>query len=73
MRVFRSTAALAIGLALACRGQIDIQPRPKRPGNQGKEPPPTLRVDTNLVLVPVAVSDAMNRKTDAGIGTKVTA
>jgi|ERR1039458_5540260 Ca-activated chloride channel family protein len=58
--VLRRTAALAIGVILACPGQVDIQPRPKRPDNQEKQQP-TVRVDTNLVLVPVSVSDPMNR------------
>ena len=63
----RRTAALVISLILACYGQVDIQPRPKRPDNQEKPPLPTLRVDTTLVLVPVTVSDPMKR-TVTGLG-----
>jgi len=57
---------LAVGLGvtlgwLALHAQVAVQPRTK----QGKEEPPrpkaTLRVDTDLVLVPVAVSDPRNR------------
>jgi len=52
---------LLAGLALD--GQVSITPRPKaapqRPENQPASP--NLRVETNLVLIPVSVSDPLNR------------
>jgi Ca-activated chloride channel family protein len=46
----------------ALRGQTQTQPR-KRPGSPAEEPRPrtNLRIDTNLVLVPVTVCDPLNR------------
>jgi VWFA-related protein len=43
--------------------QVAIQPRTKNVPKQSQDPleKPTLRVDTNLVLVPVSVNDALNR------------
>jgi hypothetical protein len=46
---------------LAFHGQVDIQPRPKPGAAEQKRPPANLRVDTNLVLVPVTVCDPLNR------------
>ncbi|HEY2017757.1 MAG TPA: VWA domain-containing protein [Bryobacteraceae bacterium] len=46
--------------ALAGRGQVTIQPREKTVPKEPL-PKPTLRVDTNLVLVPVSVNDPLNR------------
>jgi Ca-activated chloride channel homolog len=56
-------ALLAAALAaLAQQGQVSIQPRPKAPQKkQERAPSPDLRVDTNLVLIPVSVSDPLNR------------
>ena len=55
---------LGLGLLapLAFHGQVAIKPRPK-PGAaaEQKRPPSSLRVDTNLVLVPVTVCDPLNR------------
>ena len=54
---------LGLGLLapLAFHGQVDIQPRPKPGAAEQKRPPASLRVDTNLVLVPVTVCDPLNR------------
>src|SRR5881392_2995754 len=47
--------------AAAC-AQVQTQPRPKLGAPpEEKRPQPTLRVDTNLVLVPVTVCDPTNR------------
>jgi len=53
------SAAIAIALALSCHAQVEIEARPRRPSPDA--PRPNLRVDTNLVLVPVSVTDPMNR------------
>jgi VWFA-related protein len=54
---------LGLGLLapLAFRGQVAIQPRPRSSAPERKRPAANLRVDTNLVLVPVTVCDPMNR------------
>src|SRR5512146_306957 len=54
-------AAFAIWLApaLLAQGPITVQPRPKAPASD--QPRANLRVDTNLVLVPVTVYDEYNR------------
>ena len=43
-------------------GQVSIMPRPK-PGEQPAAPQPkaNIRIDTNLVLIPVTVTDPLNR------------
>src|SRR5690348_10261209 len=46
---------------LAFQAQVEIQPRPKRALHQPRVPESTLRVDTNLVLVPVSVNDPLSR------------
>ena len=47
---------------LALRGQVAVVPRPKpAPPVEATKPAATLRIDTNLVLVPVSVCDPMNR------------
>jgi VWFA-related protein len=51
---------VAIGITFAALAQVTIQPRPK-PGDEEPQTKPTLRVDTNLVLVPVSVNDPLNR------------
>jgi Ca-activated chloride channel family protein len=61
--------AIAAGLAvpLVFRGQGPIQPRPKasakttQAAKQDDEVPANIKVDSTLVLVPVEVSDALNR------------
>ena len=51
--------------ALARPQQVSIEPRaktaPKQSGAAADVPRPDLRVDTNLVLIPVEVSDPLNR------------
>ena len=59
MHVLPGSAAIAITLALSCHAQVDIEPRPRRP--RPDAPRPNLRVDTNMVLVPVSVTNPMNR------------
>jgi Ca-activated chloride channel family protein len=57
-------AGLALGLALmpwASFGQATIERRPKPPAKQDPAPSANIRVETNLVLVPVAVNDPLNR------------
>jgi Ca-activated chloride channel homolog len=59
-----SGAILAALLApLAVEAQVAITPRPKAPQKKAESRPasPNLRVDTNLVLIPVSVSDPLNR------------
>jgi Ca-activated chloride channel family protein len=54
--------ALAFSLvAVGIYGQVSLQHRPRRPSPQPAIPSATLRVDTNLVLVPVTVEDELNR------------
>jgi VWFA-related protein len=54
---------LGLGLlaALSFDGQVAVQPRPKPGTAEQKRPPANLRVETNLVLVPVTVCDPLNR------------
>src|ERR1039457_4793733 len=54
---------LGLGLLapLAFHGQVAIQPRPKPGAAEQKRPAANLRIDTNLVLVPVTVCDPLNR------------
>src|SRR5690348_5364704 len=61
-RMHGCITVLALLAPLAFHAQVKIDPRPKRPAKQ--EPPAsrsTLRVDTNLVLVPVSVNDPLSR------------
>jgi Ca-activated chloride channel family protein len=51
---------LALPLAMISAGQVAIEPR-KAPAKQEPRTQPTLRIDTSLVLVPVAVNDPLNR------------
>lgn len=60
----RRILGLGTGLAmawLALHAQVAVQPRPKQAKNDPPAPKANLRVDTDLVLVPVAVSDPRNR------------
>jgi VWFA-related protein len=59
-----------VAAALICAGfavgqQVSIEPRvrtgPKQSGTKDDQPRADLRVDTNLVLIPVEVSDSLNR------------
>ncbi len=60
-------AILALGLgpfaASALRGQrVTVEPRPRpAPPDDSRAGQPTLRVDTSLVLIPVTVTDPLNR------------
>jgi len=60
---FRRTAAVALGFTLAAllgSAQVSIPRRSKRPDSDPAIPSSNLRVDTNLVLVPVTVNDELN-------------
>ena len=61
-RILCLAAAFAALLPVAFLGQVKIEPRPK-PGAPPAESRPSakLRIDTNLVLVPVSVFDPQNR------------
>lgn len=48
-------------LAWVMCGQVNIERRPKPPAKEDKLPGANIRVDTNLVLVPVTVNDPLNR------------
>ncbi len=63
MRRLRWPLAIAIALAGAYGQQISIQPRQRPTVEQKQEEPRPgrLRIDTTLVLVPVEVSDGLNR------------
>jgi Ca-activated chloride channel family protein len=52
---------LATAAGLALFAQVSIQPRPRPAKADPPEPKATLRVDSNLVLVPVSVTDPNNR------------
>jgi len=52
---------MACGLVLAAPAQVDVKPRPKAASREQPLPRSDLRVDSNLVLVPVTVCDPMNR------------
>ncbi len=59
---FAAVAAFAAALVLF--GQVSIQPREKAAAKSGKKSDDreaTLRIDTNLVLIPVSVNDPLNR------------
>ena len=60
-RLFGWVLGLGLLAPLAFHGQVDIQPRPKPGTAEQKRPAANLRVDTNLVLVPVTVCDPLNR------------
>jgi Ca-activated chloride channel family protein len=59
----REIGLMGLGLMarLALRAQATIQPRPKPTPPEEKKAPSNIRVDTNLVLVPVTVCDPLNR------------
>jgi Ca-activated chloride channel family protein len=54
-------ACLAMVAPLAFQAQVKIDRRPKRAPKESPAQPSTLRVDTNLVLVPVSVNDPLSR------------
>ncbi|HEV2446098.1 MAG TPA: VWA domain-containing protein [Candidatus Sulfopaludibacter sp.] len=62
--LFPRIACLALGLGVMpwmLSGQVTIEPRPRPPAKADTLPPATIRVTTNLVLVPVSVNDMLNR------------
>ena len=60
-RLFGWVLGLGLLAPLAFHGQVEIHPRPKPGTAEQKRPAANLRVDTNLVLVPVTVCDPLNR------------
>jgi VWFA-related protein len=60
--VVRSRRIVGIALVLGLGGfaQVSIQPRPQPASKEPGIPSANLRVDTNLVLVPVTVNDELN-------------
>jgi Ca-activated chloride channel homolog len=58
--ISRRVFALA-GLGAVARAQVSIKPRPKPAPPTGALPTPDIRVNTNLVLIPVSVNDPLNR------------
>ena len=52
---------LALSVLRAVYGQVAIETRVKTPAPVAARPPSSLRIDTSLVLVPVAVCDSKNR------------
>jgi VWFA-related protein len=64
MRAARRLAGLALCVVFSAPfggGQVAIEPRPKPPVAPEERRRPNLRVDTNLVQVPVTVCDPLNR------------
>ncbi|MBZ5584802.1 MAG: VWA domain-containing protein [Acidobacteriia bacterium] len=57
----RRDFGLAFGIGRLLRAQVAIQPRKKPGAPEEEQRRPNLRVDTNLMLVPVTVCDPMNR------------
>jgi len=55
------TVAFGLMAPLAFLGQGPVQPRPKKAAPAETRPQATIRVDTNLILVPVSVNDSLNR------------
>src|SRR5262245_14840100 len=61
-RILGLSFALTVATWLAVYGQqVSVPTRPKLGQPEEKRTNPTLRVDSNLVLVPVSVCDPMNR------------
>ena len=55
-------SVLAAGLIVLCAAQqVEIQNRPKPPAAGPPQPRSNIRVDTTLVLIPVTVTDPLNR------------
>jgi VWFA-related protein len=55
------SSAFGLLASLALLAQGPVQPRPKKGAPAEPRQQATIRVDTNLILVPVAVNDALNR------------
>jgi Ca-activated chloride channel family protein len=60
-QIFGWAAVLGVLAPLAFQAQVQIPSRPKRAPQQQPSRNSTLRVDTNLVLVPVSVNDPLSR------------
>jgi len=60
-RAVACLAGLVCLASLGAFGQVSVAPRPKAAADSGARITANLRVDTNLVLVPVSVCDPMNR------------
>ena len=60
-RRLAGVALCVVLTALFGGGQVTVDPRKKPPVSPEESQRPNLRVDTNLVLVPVTVCDPMNR------------
>jgi VWFA-related protein len=61
-RIFGLTITVTIGAWLAVYGQqVSVPTRPRPAAPEEKRPTANLRVDSNLVLVPVSVCDPTNR------------
>jgi len=55
------SSAIAILTPLACWGQANLETRPKPGAKVEARPQANIRVDSTLVLIPVTVTDPMNR------------
>src|SRR5262249_38654328 len=54
--------ALGLSIPIVFLGQAELEPRLKtQPKEDTDTPRPNLRIDTNVVLIPVAVNDPLNR------------
>jgi Ca-activated chloride channel homolog len=61
-RTLESSLCLALLLSIPVAAQkVEIQPRPKAPAAGETLPRSNIRVDTNLVIIPVTVTDPLNR------------
>ncbi len=60
MRLHR-TGLLVVAFALWLPGQATLTPRPKPAAKEETLPPANIKVNTTLILVPVAVNDPLNR------------
>src|SRR5262245_56278233 len=58
--IFAPVAMLALLAPAAFLAQVQVEPRPKRAPKQQASPAPTLRVDTNLELVPGSVTGPLS-------------
>jgi VWFA-related protein len=61
MSAIGGLSGLLMGVALLAGQKVQIPPRPKPPSPAAKEPRSNIRVDTHLVLIPVTVTDPLNR------------